>query len=231
MGWFLRPLIIKTEISFQLASYQQAQIKLIFLFCLTIPTRLAYEMSFDTLRDQNDQMLAFLNNENFSEAIESSYAAIRDLRDLVGTVPSTSMEAASEKLDDYMIVLQDLGAYRADTSRPFIYHHGIPIPSTIPDTKIIAAILIFNAALAQHLSVMSQHGTPSSTPEGLVKAKKLYETIWSCRHHLSLKDNVLFQFALINNIAVINQELGNTVQANTQFDHLISLLNRLEDQI
>lgn len=187
-------------------------------------------MTVGPISDQNNQTLTFLRNDDFEKATYSSCLALRYQRALLLDDTSTSeshdsdTETSSQRLDDCMVVSQELIGYGSSSSHSFIYRHGIPIPSTMTDDKIISAILVFNAALAYQLSAMSQRGTPNAAIS-LAKAKQIYELIFRCGEHISLNDNVLFQFALINNIAVITREQGNVAEANRLFDCLMTLLD------
>ncbi|CAJ1965700.1 unnamed protein product [Cylindrotheca closterium] len=192
-------------------------------------------MTIGPISDQNNQTIAFLENEEFPEAIQSSSYALRYQRGLLldedtsANPNNSNTEPSSQRVDDCMVVCHELDGFGSNSAHSFIYRHGIPIPSTMNDHKIIAAILIFNTALAYHLSAISQRGT-ATAEKLLVNAKQLYELIIHCRQHISLDDNVMFQFAVINNIAVITRDQGNVAESNRQFDFLMALVNGLRIQ-
>ncbi|CAJ1966026.1 unnamed protein product [Cylindrotheca closterium] len=61
----------------------------------------------------------------------------------------------------------------------------------------------------------------------LLKAKRLYELAYSVH---DMDHDPLFQFAVINNIAMIEQMLGNTAVSDDCMDYLVSLFMLLLDQ-
>ena len=79
---------------------------------------------------------------------------------------------------------------------------------------MILAVVVSNAALA-YQRYANGHKAPNTHP--LYKAKYLYEL---AAHAHQAKDDVLFPFVVINNLAVIEHKLGNTIQSIEYFEFL-----------
>ena len=113
-----------------------------------------------------------------------------------------------------------------DIDRTFTYEYGIVMSRRFTDQEILIPIVIFNAALARHLSVEKMPGTPKSIQE-LQRAKRLYELAYESH---SASHNLLFRFATINNIALIEKRLGNNEQSERYIRQLTSVLMLFIDQ-
>ena len=124
----------------------------------------------------------------------------------------------------------------------FVYRHAIQIhPEAVHDKAITTPILIFNAALVHHLSALSRGGrqdydaataTAHSTSNGVIiselsQAKRLYELAYGSQ---TVSGNTLFRFATINNIGMIERQLGNQKQAEYYMNRLLSVLMVLVNQ-
>lgn len=85
----------------------------------------------------------------------------------------------------------------------FLYDQGIQTPFNVNDSSIITTIVLFNAALLQHL-LARKNGNVAI----LQKTRNLYKLAYeSC----NMNKNVLFPFVVVNNIAVILQDTPNNV--------------------
>ncbi|CAJ1933053.1 unnamed protein product [Cylindrotheca closterium] len=181
-----------------------------------------------TLIELNDATVAFLQSgEDLPKALESSILALSYNRTFLEGETVSSQSNSS--LDECML----LSATGSDPSTAvksgtFIYDHAVIIPTTIEiDATIVTAILVFNAALANHELAESNRLYHGTRVRLLTRAKHLYQLAYiSC----DLEQNPLFQFALINNIAVIEREIGNVSTANECFAYLFSLLIVFVDQ-
>ena len=175
-----------------------------------------------TLSDQNNQTVTFIKDEDFQGATNSSSAAMKCHHKEYASksVSKSNSETTSDCVDSHMVLLQHESRV---APRALIYRNPIPIPPTLSDSATITSILIFNAALAHHLSALSSQSGTLSTAEGLRKALLLYEQVQVLvyERHISFNDNRLFHFASVNNMAVIYRALGDTATANSLFDYLM----------
>ncbi|CAJ1968593.1 unnamed protein product [Cylindrotheca closterium] len=190
-------------------------------------------MTISTIIERNNQTIAFFNESDYLNAIESSLTSLRETSEI--TDPESSEEesenessgSSSDRLDQCML----LPAAASDIRRlllhsDFIYDQAIPISQSLKvDKPILSAIVIFNAALAHHLAAESRDiPTP---PKALFKAQRLYRLAYQAYTPGPGTQSILFQFAVINNLGVVERRLGNTALSNQYFDYLASLLEHL----
>ena len=141
-----------------------------------------------------------------------------------------SSSGSFDCVDEYMLLTADIFATqtgpRCDAT-PFIYEHGIAIPSTAVPFEVIYSILIFNSALSHQLLAQEQQDH-ATRQRYLLKAKTLYEL--ACKASRDVVDNnVLFHFAVMNNTAAIEQQTGNRSLSERYFEHLMSIFMLLVD--
>mmetsp|Transcript_3688 Transcript_3688/g.8487 ORF Transcript_3688/g.8487 Transcript_3688/m.8487 type:complete len:204 (-) Transcript_3688:164-775(-) len=197
--------------------------------------------SISAIIEKNNQTIAFFNANDYLNAIESSTLALSSLQEEAKTNPPENGEESNiddshpesgiNRLDQCVLLSAAISEHRTaihhDTNNSdlFIYDHGISIPpSTKVDIQTLSAIVIFNTALAYHLAAESQDA-PTST-ESLHKAKRLYHLAY---HVDTSSRSLLFQFAVINNLGVVERKLGNTAVSNQFFDYLAYLVENSKD--
>ena len=186
-------------------------------------------MNVTTIINQNNKTLAFLQDEEYHSAIASSMSALaslsRDYKILSKDQAQPQSRSDPRSLDQCMLLNESLKEDPDISTPTFIYTCDIPLPPTITDLEIVTPIVVFNCALAQHLAV-EERGA-STEDQALQRAKKLYEIAHGSH---SLTQNILFRFAVINNIAVIDRRLKNTEQSDQYICELMSLFMLLVDQ-
>lgn len=187
-----------------------------------------------TVAERNDETLRFLKAQDFQNAMvtsSSTLAAHRAFQAITSdALPNDGQ--VGDCLDECML----LSAIEEETigiadDETFVYKHGITLPPTsLKDDHATTAILIFNTALAHHLAAESSSHTFTSH-RFLFKARRLYELAYNAGGD-SLDENLLFQFAVINNIMAIDRRLAINGTEATQacFEHLFSILMILVDQ-
>ncbi|CAJ1935909.1 unnamed protein product [Cylindrotheca closterium] len=174
------------------------------------------------LIEQNDATVAFLQANDFSRALVSSILALSYSRTFLDE-SETANEQSSGSLDECMLLSATVSESGDEISGTFIYEHAVIIPTTAEeiDPTILIAIPIFNAALAHHQLAKQNLFCHWTRMHLLTRAKQLYELAYkSC----DLEHNPLFHFALINNMAVIERDIGNMPTANECFEYLLTLL-------
>lgn len=185
-------------------------------------------MSFETVINQNDETVALINVQDFSRAIVSSLSALRCHRSLVANSKSNLFASNGDDdcLDQY-ILEGNIDVATQPTRRSFIYSQGIRIPRDgSTDETAIAAVLLFNTGLAYQL--LAQKRTQSA-PRLLHKARTMY--ILTYKTQKNCHDNVLFLFAVRNNLAVIEQHMGITRASYVKDSYLeyLKCVNRIVD--
>ncbi|CAJ1950968.1 unnamed protein product [Cylindrotheca closterium] len=182
----------------------------------------------EMLIEQNNATVAFLQAKDASSALESSILALTNSSRIYDEQQISTYQTRGGILDEFMLFSATDNESVNAASGTFIYEHAVIIPTTIEiDSTMLITILIFNAALAHHEMAERSFCHPDTRMRLLRRAKNLYEIAYeSC----DLEQNLLFQFALINNIAVIEQDIGNVSTANQCFEYLMSLLIVFVDQ-
>ncbi|CAJ1966041.1 unnamed protein product [Cylindrotheca closterium] len=183
----------------------------------------------DIIIGQNSKAIAFLRNQDFSKAIEVLSAALKCLRSLQCAAESKEDRcderryAHSDCLDQCMLLskVEDESSFEASRV-VFIYGHGISLQSEVSDADTVTAILLFNTALAHQMLAIEKQQY-----QVLQKARRLYGLAYNS---YDMDHNILFRFAVINNMIVIDQKLGNTAKQNECLEHLMSLFMVFVDQ-
>ncbi|CAJ1935907.1 unnamed protein product [Cylindrotheca closterium] len=183
-----------------------------------------------TLLEQNNATVAFLRSNDF-RALESSILALSCYNQTFPDEGLTAKDQSSGSMDEYMLLSPITDRESSGGSgTTFIYNHAIIIRTTTAaeiDPTVLAYILVFNAALAHHQLAEHNSVCHCTRMHLLTRAKQLYELAYeSC----DLEHNPLFQFALINNIAVIERDIGNVSTADDCFEYLLTIFIVFVDQ-
>lgn len=185
-------------------------------------------MSFKQILDLNYMTLELLQRQEYTGAVRISSKALRLLKsaqDEISQLPQSEDQQAHNSLDQ-CILLSAANESVSSHAKKYIYNQGIVLPPTMTNFNSISAILIFNSALAQHLSAETSSPSDASI-RLLLKAKRMYEL--ASRLH-EINQNVLFQFVLVNNSAVISEKVGDMETSKTYFEFLMSTFMLFVDQ-
>ncbi|CAJ1970346.1 unnamed protein product [Cylindrotheca closterium] len=155
--------------------------------------------------------VALLEQHAFGSAISKLLEALRTQKEL------PICHIADSSIDQCML-LTKLDRFCCDGT--FIYDQGIRLPSSATDSGIVAAAILFNVALAYQGYAYGHKEVPPT--HLLEKAKRLFELAANVREG---KDDALFPFAVINNLAVIEHKLGNTTKSIEYFEFLAHVKN------
>ena len=118
-----------------------------------------------------------------------------------------------------------------DPDFPFMYSDGIRIPAEAAATGIprhdLASIVLFNLALAYHLSAMDSMDPGSD----LRKALHVYELVYTMQQENkeNFLSNLMFVLSILNNIGIIYQWRNEDDIAARCFDKLLSVLMLLSN--
>lgn len=184
--------------------------------------------------DLNNQTVASLHQQDYPKAIEYSSSALWLQRDIISaetTRYGSSPKEGTSLIDQYMLLSQpDHNKTNHEMMQTaFTYDLGILLPTktdgNIMDQAVATPILVFNLALAHHQLYGGK--SQSSNRRMLIKTRRLYELAHAS---INAEDNVLFHFAIVNNIAVIDRMIGNTSVSNENLDYLMSLFMILVDR-
>lgn len=181
----------------------------------------------DLALTQNLITLSHLEAKDYGQAVTSSLSALAYLRqsESLNSDDKSALrnQSCNLSLDQCMLLSQSCKADNVDSSQVFIYDHGIMLPQMTTDLAIITPILIFNAAVSQHLATYAR----GCWRDDLESAKRLYKLAYGTQ---AVSHNKLFRFAIINNIAVIDRQLGNTEESEYYIKQLMSVLMLMVDQ-
>ena len=110
--------------------------------------------------------------------------------------------------------------------RTFIYSQGIPIPNGSMDPSAISSAILFNTGLAHQLMAQT---TCDVRYQALLlhKAKCMYALTFQTQN--SCCDNVIFSFAVRNNLAVVEQHMGRRIGIDESLGYLKSI-NQIVDR-
>ncbi|CAJ1939309.1 unnamed protein product [Cylindrotheca closterium] len=184
-------------------------------------------MSFQSIIDLNTRTVELIQQQNYAGAIEASSKALRlqksNLPELDNHLLSTTDNGAHPGFLDRCMLLTETDDNAATAADTFIYGTAICLPPTVTDNSLVSAILIFNSALAYQLYADTQ----ASPVELLLRAKRLYGLAAQLR---GVDRNILFQFAVINNSAVIERKIGDKNTATSYFEYLMEIFLVLIDR-
>lgn len=169
-------------------------------------------MTIQAIIDHNNMAVALMEQRSIKPAIDNTVKALQIQREqLIEAVSIQNDEFDS--IDACMLFTEvTSNTYLVNhNNRMLIYGQGISIPDSFTNSAMISAIVLFNLALAHHLGAISEK--PSSGL--LAKAKQLYQLTFEVHAHA--EGDVLFPFAVINNLAVIEHMLGNTAESMWYF--------------
>lgn len=123
-------------------------------------------------------------------------------------------------IDLCMLLLDPPEQQSEETNAYFVYKAGILIPSTVTDPNVITPIIIYNTALAHHCLAEQQASLDVAYALKLLeRAQSLYELAYKA---ISTGSNPLFEFVVVNNLAMIHRALELESKANMYFDYLLA---------
>ena len=118
-----------------------------------------------------------------------------------------------------------------DPEFPFMYSDGIRISARVAASGIskhdVSSILLFNLALAFHLSALDSMDPASD----LRKALQVYELVYTMQQEnkQNFMSNLMFVLSILNNIGIIHQWRNDDHIAAQCFDKLLSVLMLLSN--
>ncbi|CAJ1970484.1 unnamed protein product [Cylindrotheca closterium] len=196
-------------------------------------------MSLQTVINQNQQTIAFLEAKEYYSAIVSSSSALQCLRSvppmqheehegnllLVPAAKSSVSPSSDNAIDHCMLFANIQGHDDIRGNQTFMYSHAIPLPPNVTDHATITLLLIFNAALAHHLVAMQDK---EDSPRFLRRANQLYTLAYNSSE--DIEQNPLFLFAVYNNTALVDLQIGDKDSWNPCVEHLVSIYMVMVDE-
>lgn len=185
-------------------------------------------MTPQSIIDHNNMAVALMEQQHIKPAIDNAMKALEIQREQTKADRLNSWENNNiTSIDECMLLTKvESRRFYFNNNRNFIYGQGIPIPPKVTDPTKISAIVIFNLALAYHLWAVKNETAPSRS--FLAKAKQLYELTYDL--HAQADRDVLFPFAVLNNLALVEHSLGNTAKSMKYFELLTAVKRALFDE-
>ncbi|KAL3938164.1 MAG: hypothetical protein SGBAC_006871 [Bacillariaceae sp.] len=183
-------------------------------------------MTSKSIIDLNAVTVELLHKQDYVTAIEAASEALRLQQKTFQADRRAAVQAVDvcDGLLDQCMLLSKTDDTKTSAADAFIYDHGIVLPPTIADKSLISAILIFNSALAHQLCAETGAGP---TIQLLHRANNLYKVVSEIPE---MGTNILFQFAVMNNLAVIEKEIGDKTTATSYFEVLMEVFMLMIDQ-
>lgn len=168
--------------------------------------------------------------QDYYSAVVSASSALEYHGIMQRELRASASEGRELTLDQCMLLTNTEEAINDDDTLPdhphYIYKHGIPLADTVTDAETIAPILVFNAALAHHL--LARRSSDQRSIGYLQRAYRLYALAYDAP---GIDGNPLFQFAVMNNAAVIERQIENNTESwDASMDYLMSLYMVLLDR-
>jgi hypothetical protein len=121
-----------------------------------------------------------------------------------------------------------------DDRMDFMYRDAIVIPTNlgqrinhVPVRTMMSCIVIFNLALAHHLSAVD--ATVDDVKSTLIKALRLYEMAVNVKRSELTKNDAMFILAVTNNLGLLHRQLDNETVATQCFETVLATLMYLAD--
>jgi tetratricopeptide (TPR) repeat protein len=189
----------------------------------------------------NNGAAALFETENYDEAVSMLKQAFAMNKSLVLVKKETSRSNNNNNVLHKCCtstVPDDTMTGDDDSSEDYIYRKPITIAVTSAinagyDIHVtLSAIIIFNLALAHHLSGMFLKYDANRNSENLEKAVTLYslalQVVVAEQRRLA-SDVTMFLLAIFNNIGHIHKTLGETKVANSFFERMLITLLYLSE--
>jgi tetratricopeptide (TPR) repeat protein len=189
---------------------------------------------------QNNDAASLIAAGEYNTAIQELSFALKAYKQVMTEeIDHEIIQPVKTSLDQYMV--QSLAVadcpkachYANDNEdRHFMYRqaiHIVPhqnIESNYQASAMVSSMIIFNVALAHHLSALASKKHQSTK---FHKAATLYQLAVNLQHAAQLENNLIFTMAAVNNLGVIYHQLEDKETATKCFQHLLSTVMLLVD--
>jgi tetratricopeptide (TPR) repeat protein len=190
----------------------------------------------------NNEAAALLETEKYDEAVLMLRKALAMNKSMpVKKEISPSNNNMLHRCCTSAAVHDDTMTDEDDSSDNYIYRKAITVPVTLAinagyDIHVtLSGIIVFNLALAHHLSAgLEEDATTTTNTAKLEKAVKLYslarQLVVAAEQRRLASDLTMFLLAIFNNIGQIRKTLGETKLANKYFERMLTTLLSLNER-
>jgi tetratricopeptide (TPR) repeat protein len=189
---------------------------------------------------QNNDAVSLIAAGEYDTAIQELSFALKVYKQVMTEeVDHEIIHPVKTSLDQYMV--QSLAVAdcpkachhaNINEDQHFMYRQAIhigplqDIESTYQSSVMVSSMIIFNAALAHHLSALCSNMHQSTK---FHKAATLYQLAVNLQHAVQLENNIIFTMAAVNNLGVIYHQLEDKETATKCFQNLLSTIMLLVD--
>ncbi len=183
---------------------------------------------------QNNAAASLIAAGEYNTAIQELSFALKVYKQVMTEVKNEITQPVKTSLDQCMVQSLAVAGCRksclVNDNDQYMYQHAVRIPvdieSTSQSSAMVSSLIIFNSALAHHLSAMASGNRQSPK---LLRAAKLYELAFILQRDAQLDNNVLFTLAAFTNLGVVHHQLENKETATKCFQQVLSTIMLLVD--
>jgi tetratricopeptide (TPR) repeat protein len=182
---------------------------------------------------QNNVAAGLITAGKYKNAIQELSFALKTYKQVMIEADESNPQPAKTSLDQCMVQSLAIADCRKacydnddnDQDYVYIYRQAIHIPlediveSTYEESAMTSSMIIFNVALAYHLSALASDKHESKK---LHQAATLYQLAVNLQCNAQLENNILFIMAAMNNLGVIYHQLEDRETATKFFQHLLT---------
>jgi tetratricopeptide (TPR) repeat protein len=188
---------------------------------------------------QNNAAASLIAAGEYNAAIKELSFALKAYKQIMTEADNEITQPVKTSLDQCMVqslaVADSPKASRhanENEDQHYMYRQAIHIPlqnieSTYQASAMVSSMIIFNIALAHHLSALASNIHQSTK---FHKAVTLYQLADNLQREAQLENNVLFTMAAVNNLGVIHHRLEDNKRATACFQYLLSTVMLLVDR-
>jgi tetratricopeptide (TPR) repeat protein len=171
--------------------------------------------------------------QEFSFALKTYQQVMIEADDEIPQPVKNNLDQCMVKSDLAVADCRKEACHVIDNDQQYMYRQAIHIPldieSSYEASVIVSSMIIFNIALAYHLSALATSDKKHQSKK-LRKATTLYEMAYGLQgRNAQLENNVMFTMAAMNNLGVIYLQLEDRETASKCFQSLLSTVMFLVD--
>jgi tetratricopeptide (TPR) repeat protein len=188
---------------------------------------------------QNNTATSLIAAGEYNTAIQELSFALQVYKQVITEPDNEITQPVKTSLDQCMVqslVASDCpkACHHANDNKEdqhYMYRQAIRIPlkdieSTYQASAMVSSMIIFNSALAHHLSALA---SSMHQWKKFHQAATLYQLADTLQRDAQLENNVLFTMAAVNNLGMIYHQLKNNERSAKCFRQLLSTVMLLVD--
>lgn len=188
----------------------------------------------------NNRAVDLLGSEpkDYNDAIDHLKEALNTMKAMVRGSTTSMVDEDLLELGINDCMNKDSAAFACEQEASFMYHDAILIPVELGNEQnctarsrlLISCMVIFNLALANHLTAEAGFSVDGSIRDTRVRALRLYELAFNLQREELAENDVLFVLAVTNNLGLLHRQLDDQIASTQCFQIVLSTLMFLADQ-